>query len=85
MVSKDRMLLQLKDNNDDLYWTIITRDEKIVDLPDDLKQFLLADASAEYDMKTCIRGGITQVLLVRAALGKSEVAEEHEEVMPVKM
>ena len=59
MISKDRMLFQLRDNNEDFYWTIVTRDEKIIELPDELKQFLLAEASKEYQMKTCIRGGIT--------------------------
>ena len=36
----------------------MTRDEKIVDLSDDLKQFLKAEAHVEYTMKACIRGGV---------------------------
>lgn len=61
----------------------MTRDEKIVDLSDDLKQFLKAEAHVEYTMKACIRGGVCQVLLNRSSLILDDT--DTHEIIPKKM
>jgi len=61
MISKNQMLLQLSDtygHGQVYYWTIMTLDEKIVDLPDDLHK-VLEKNDHRYEAKTCIRGGLS--------------------------
>ena len=68
----------------DFYWTIITRDEKIIELPNDLKQFLLLNANEQYQIQACIRESIIQVVLVRSVYKKQD-AGEHEGITKTKM